>query len=72
MSDYKDGINDRWKFERDSKREWRWSRTARNGETVGAAHEGYKNLGDCEDNARRHGWNGVTDKLPVALPVPKK
>lgn len=63
MSDFKDGHNDRWSFEKDSAGEWRWSRTGRNGETVGAAHEGYKNLADCESNARRHGWNGIAGKV---------
>lgn len=74
MSDYKDGINDIWAFKRDPEGDWRWSRKARNGEIVGAAHEGYKNIGDCEDNARRHGWNGISGKVMVAAPVdhPKK
>lgn len=62
-SDYRDGINDAWSFQRDPEGDWRWSRTATNGEICGAAHEGYRNLADCEANARRHGWNGVTGKV---------
>jgi uncharacterized protein YegP (UPF0339 family) len=47
---------DKWKFYKDNKDEWRWQRTAANGQQVGASTEGYKNLADCESNARRHGW----------------
>lgn len=71
-SDYKDGINDKWTFEKDSKGEWRWTRRARNGEITGASHEGFKNLKDCENNARRPAWNGVSGKVSpgIAAPVP--
>lgn len=61
-----DAPRDRWEFRKDTTGDWRWTRTAPNGETVGAAHEGYRNLADCEANARRHGWNGVTGKISAA------
>lgn len=34
---------------------WRWRRTARNGNIVGAATQGYSNKSDCIENARRNG-----------------
>ncbi|MDR7146854.1 DUF1508 domain-containing protein [Rhizobium sp. BE258] len=34
---------------------WRWRRTARNGDIVGASTEAYVNKSDCIDNARRNG-----------------
>lgn len=37
----------------DNAGEWRWTRTATNGEIVGASTEGYVNKSDCEDNANR-------------------
>lgn len=50
------GENDRWKFYKDHLNEWRWTRKALNGETVGASTEGYKNRGDCYANAMRNGY----------------
>ena len=50
--------NDKWEFYKDKAGEWRWRRTAPNGNIVGASSEGYKNRSDCEDNARRNGWSG--------------
>lgn len=34
---------------------WRWSKTARNGERIGASTEAYVNKSDCIANARRNG-----------------
>jgi uncharacterized protein YegP (UPF0339 family) len=42
-------------FYQDKSSEWRWRRTASNGEIVGAASEGYVNRSDCEANAHRDG-----------------
>lgn len=50
--------DDKWELYKDAAGEWRWRRTAPNGEIVGAATEGYINKSDCEDNARRNGWPG--------------
>ena len=50
---------DRWEFYQDAAGKWRWRRTARNGEIVGASTEGYSRRIDCEDNARRNGWAGA-------------
>lgn len=49
---------DTWEFYTDKAGEWRWTRTAPNGRIVGAASQGYINKSDCEDNARRNGWEG--------------
>lgn len=49
-------MNDKWEFYKDSKSEWRWTRTASNGKIVGASTEGYKNKQDCIDNAKRNGY----------------
>ena len=37
----------------DNAGEWRWTRTATNGNIVGASTEGYINKSDCVDNANR-------------------
>lgn len=49
---------DKWEFYEDKRGEWRWRRKASNGEIVGAATEGYNKKPDCEENAKRNGWNG--------------
>lgn len=49
------GQDDTFEFYKDKADEWRWRRTASNGEIVGAASEGYKNRADCEANAHRDG-----------------
>ena len=49
---------DKWEFYEDASGDWRWRRTAPNGNIVGASTEGYRNKSDCEDNARRNGWGG--------------
>lgn len=52
------GENDKWDIYQDAKSEWRWKRTAPNGNVVGASTEGYKNRADCVANAKRHGYTG--------------
>ncbi len=49
---------DKWEFYTDSSGEWRWRRIASNGKIVGASSQGYKNRGDCVENARRNGYTG--------------
>ena len=49
-------MNDKWKFYKDAENQWRWQRTAPNGNIIGASTEGYKNKTDCVGNARRNGW----------------
>ncbi len=51
-------MNDKWEFYKDKADEWRWRRTASNGQIVGASTEGYVSKSDCEANARRNGWEG--------------
>lgn len=53
--------NDIWYFYEDNAGEWRWTRRARNGETVGASTEGYSTLYNCKENARRSGWSEDCD-----------
>ena len=50
--------HDKWDFYKDDIGEWRWKRTAPNGEIVGASSEGYVNRQDCVENARRNGYTG--------------
>ena len=50
--------SDNWNFYKDARGDWRWRRTAPNGQVVGASTEGYSNRSDCEANARRNGWRG--------------
>ena len=53
-----DGSKDRWEFHQEGNGDWRWTRKAPNGETVGVSHEGYRNKADCQANATRNGWPG--------------
>ncbi len=47
------GETDKFEVYQDKRGEWRWRRTATNGNVVGAACEGYKNRADCEANMNR-------------------
>jgi uncharacterized protein YegP (UPF0339 family) len=47
---------DKWEFYKDKTAEWRWRHWDGNGNEIGAATEGYKNLADCEQNAKRNGF----------------
>ncbi|MDD2342677.1 MAG: DUF1508 domain-containing protein [Tolumonas sp.] len=49
---------DTWDIYQDTKKEWRWRRTAPNGRIVGASSQGYVNKSDCIANARRNGYSG--------------
>lgn len=51
-------MDDSWEFYKDSNGKWRWRRTAKNGNIVGASSQGYVNRSDCVDNARKHGYTG--------------
>ena len=46
---------DKWEIYKDAANQWRWRRTASNGNIVGAATEGYVNKSDCIANAQRNG-----------------
>ena len=48
---------DTWEFYKDNSGEWRWRRTAKGGEIVGASTEGYVNKSDCIANAKRPGMD---------------
>jgi uncharacterized protein YegP (UPF0339 family) len=62
MANKKIGSNDKFKFGKNPKGEWRWNRKAPNGKIVGASTEGYRNKADCEANAKRNGWDGKQGK----------
>jgi uncharacterized protein YegP (UPF0339 family) len=55
--------SDKWETYQDKAGEYRWRRTATNGNIVGASTEGYVNKADCEANAERHGMNGNPNGL---------
>jgi uncharacterized protein YegP (UPF0339 family) len=50
--------NDKWEFYQDNASEWRWRRTAPNGEIVGASTQGYASKQNCIENAKRNGYTG--------------
>ncbi|MEY3123101.1 MAG: hypothetical protein RI993_1926 [Pseudomonadota bacterium] len=50
--------DDKWEFYKDQKGEWRWRRTASNGNIVGASTQGYENKSECFANAQRNGYKG--------------
>lgn len=70
--DYGNGLIDQdvWEFYQDKAGEWRWRRTARNGEIVGASSEGYSSRRDCVANARRPGYTGF-EEAGSLTPVPR-
>jgi uncharacterized protein YegP (UPF0339 family) len=41
---------DKWEIYKDNAGEWRWRRTASNGNIVGAATEGYVNIANANRN----------------------
>ena len=47
------GEKDAFDIYQDKRGEWRWRRTASNGNVVGASCEGYKSRADCEANMNR-------------------
>ncbi len=49
------GGGDKWDIYQDKKDEFRWRRTATNGEVTGASSEGYNKKSDCVSNAERNG-----------------
>jgi uncharacterized protein YegP (UPF0339 family) len=59
---------DTWKIYKDTKGEWRWTRTAPNHEIVGASTEGYKNKSDCVENAERLGYVPPEDEVGAPGP----
>ena len=50
-----DKNGDKWEIYKDNAGNWRWRRTASNGQIVGASTEGYVNKSYCIANARRNG-----------------
>jgi uncharacterized protein YegP (UPF0339 family) len=53
MASCRDANGDTWEiYQSDG---WRWKRTSRNGNTVGASTESYVNKSDCIANAKRNG-----------------
>ena len=53
------GENDVWVIYQDARSEWRWRRTAPNGQIVGASTEGYSTRASCVSNAQRNGYKGT-------------
>lgn len=51
--DHQEGWSDKITVYRDKGREWRWRRTSKNGQIVGASHESFKNFADCQANLNR-------------------
>ncbi|RJX31988.1 MAG: DUF1508 domain-containing protein [Oxalobacter sp.] len=51
--------SDKWEFYKDAQGESRWTRTALNGNIVGASTQGYVNRADCVANAQRNGYTGA-------------
>ena len=49
------GSKDKWEVYKDKRGEFRWRRTAVNGEITGAASESYKAKKDAVSNAERNG-----------------
>lgn len=47
-------MNDKWDFYKVNAGEWRWTRSAPNGRSVGASSPGYANREDCVVNAPRN------------------
>ncbi len=61
------GETDKFEVYQDKAGDWRWRRTASNGNIVGAACQGYANRADCEANMTRgpvatDSWEFYEDK----------
>lgn len=56
----KEGISfrDQWNFYQDSSQKWRWRRSDLDDQIVGTSHTGFSTREACEENARRHGYEG--------------
>lgn len=54
MASCKESNGDTWEIYQQGN-QWRWRRSASNGEVVGASTESYVNKSDCLANAKRHG-----------------
>lgn len=54
MAQCVDARGDRWEIY-EGKDGWRWRRTAKNGNIVGASTQGYSHKSDCIANAERNG-----------------
>jgi uncharacterized protein YegP (UPF0339 family) len=54
MASCKDTNGDTWEIYQNGS-QWRWRRTARNGQIVGASTESYANKSACIENAQRNG-----------------
>lgn len=52
------GSNDRWVIYESSTGQWRWRRTAPNGQIVGASTESYSSRANALANAQRNGYKG--------------
>jgi uncharacterized protein YegP (UPF0339 family) len=57
-------MKDKWEIYKDAEKQWRWRRTAPNGNIIGAATEGYTNKADCVGNAHRNGWKSKSKPSP--------
>lgn len=57
------GEDDKWEIYTDKRGEFRWRRTATNGNIVGASCEGYTKKPACKANAQRHGMDGNPNDL---------
>lgn len=49
---------DKWEIYQDNQSQWRWRRSASNGNIVGASTQGYTEKLHCEENAAHYGYNG--------------
>ena len=59
-------MNDKWEFYKDAENQWRWRRTAPNGNIVDASTQGYANKPACTGNARRNGLRVIVN-LPANI-----
>lgn len=51
-------MDETWEFYRDGQGEWRWMTIGPDGGIIRTSEHGYALQTACEDNARKHGWNG--------------
>jgi uncharacterized protein YegP (UPF0339 family) len=62
----------KWTFYVDKAGKYRWTRTASNGNVIGASSQGYVTITDCYNNSVLNGYTGIKPKPLIKKPPKPK